>query len=130
MKASSESGECASLISTGFFSVLGAVCGPGMGLSVSFSGATAKWLPRPGFGPSQRDFPAEERVYRRRTEESLRVARACVALGRTISCKKEPSILVSRVQLARAKEERHMDVLPTAEATRPFGRLRRVWRRG
>src|SRR6267143_502603 len=84
MKASSESGECASLISTGSFSVFGAVCGPGMGVSVSFSGATSKWLPRPGFGPSQRDFPAEERVYRRRTEDSVRVAGACVALGRAI----------------------------------------------
>src|SRR6266513_1878398 len=40
MKASSESGECASLISTGSLSVFEAVCGPGMGLFVSFSGAT------------------------------------------------------------------------------------------
>src|SRR5437667_3121293 len=103
MKASSESGECASLISTGSFSVFGAVCGPGMGVSVSFSGATSKWLPRPGFGPSQRDFPAEERVYRRRTEENVRVAGACVALGRAISCKKEPSILVSGEQLGAAQ---------------------------
>src|SRR5438309_4614231 len=56
MKASSESGECASLISTGSLSVFEAVCGPGMGLFVSFSGATlagpdhftrnAKRLPR------------------------------------------------------------------------------------
>src|SRR5882757_3963903 len=73
----------------------------------SFSGATSKWLPRPGFGPSQRDFPAEERVYRRRTEDSVRVAGACVALGRTISCNREPSILMSGEQLAGAKEERH-----------------------
>src|SRR5229473_1501020 len=36
MKASSESGECASLISTGSFSVFEAVCWPDMGLSVSF----------------------------------------------------------------------------------------------
>src|SRR6266576_323955 len=64
-----------------------------------------KWLPRPGFGPSQRDFPAEERVYRRRTEDSVRVAGACVALGRAISCQREPSILVSGEQLAGAKEE-------------------------
>src|SRR6267143_1303727 len=93
-------------------------------------GATAKWLPRPGFGPSQRDFPAEERVYRRRTEESLRVARACVALGRAISCKREPSILVSGEQLAGAKEERHMDGIPKAKAKRPYGRWRRRRRRG
>jgi hypothetical protein len=36
MKASSESGECASLISTVSFSVLEAVCVPDMGLSVPF----------------------------------------------------------------------------------------------
>src|ERR1700724_1116194 len=108
MKASSESGECASLISTGSFSVFGAVCGPGMGVSVSFSAATATWLLRPGLGPSQRDFPAEERVYRRRTEDSMRVAGACVALDRAISCKREPSILVSCEQLEGAKEEKNM----------------------
>src|SRR5260370_19287524 len=45
MKASSESGECASLISTGSFSVFEAVCWPDMGLSVSFSSATPA---RPG----------------------------------------------------------------------------------
>src|SRR5207253_2872961 len=115
MKASSESGECASLISTGSFSVFEAVCWPGMGLLVSYSGATpagpghfsrtAKRSPDPGFGPSQKDFPAEERVYRRPTEENVRVAGACVALGRAISCKREPSILVSGEQLAGAKEE-------------------------
>src|SRR3984893_1273168 len=107
MKASSESGECASLISTGSFSVFGAVCGPGMGVSVSFLGATAMLLSRPGLGPSQRDFPAEERVYRRRTEDSMRVAGACVALGRTISCKREASILMYGEQLEGAKEEKH-----------------------
>src|SRR6266403_4178263 len=106
MKASSESGECASLISTGSFSVFGAVCGPGMGVSVSFSGATAKLLPRRGFGPSLRDFPAEERVYRRRTEDSVRVAGACVPLGRAISCKREPSILVSGEQLEGAQRKK------------------------
>src|SRR6266568_5017747 len=40
MKASSESGECASLISTGSFSVFEAVCWPGMGvLGTSFRAA-------------------------------------------------------------------------------------------
>src|ERR1700674_846222 len=75
MKASSESGECASLISTGSFSVLEAVCWPGMGVSVSFSRSTptrpghfaynreaVAWpllwffperLSRPGEGPSE-----------------------------------------------------------------------------
>src|SRR6266550_5267433 len=130
MKASSESGECASLISTGSFSVFGAVCGPGMGVSVSFSAATSKWLPRPGFGPSQRDFPAEERVYRRRTEDSVRVAGACVALGRAISCQREPSILVPGEQLAGAKEEWDMDGIPKAKAKRPCGRWRRRRRPG
>src|SRR5436190_20130905 len=70
MKASSESGECASLISTVSFSVFEAVCWPGMGVSVSFSGATpqsqvvsyatSERPPRPGFGSSQRDFPVNE----------------------------------------------------------------------
>src|SRR6266852_5251905 len=101
MKASSESGECASLISTGSFSVF--VCGPGMGVSVSFSAATATWLPRPGLGPSQRDFPAEDRLYRRRTEEGMRVAGACVARDRAITCKREPSILVCGEQLEGAE---------------------------
>src|SRR5229473_894821 len=40
MKASSESGECASLISTVSFSVFEAVCWPGMGVFVPFSSAT------------------------------------------------------------------------------------------
>src|SRR6266550_659045 len=105
MKASSESGECFSLISTGSFSVFGAVCGPGMGVSVSFSGATSKWLPRPGFGPSQRDFPAEERVYRRRTEDSVRRRGLRGARPGDFLQEREPSILVSGEQLAGAKEE-------------------------
>src|SRR4029077_1228287 len=80
MKASSESGECASLISTGSFSVFEAVCWPDMGSSVSFCSAAlqgrvvvtpaSKQLPRPGFSSSQRDFPRKERVYRRRTKET------------------------------------------------------------
>src|SRR6266576_6603914 len=116
MKASSESGECASLIATGSFSVFGAVCGQGMGVSVSFSGAT-EVVASPWLGPSQRDFPAEERVYRRRTEDSVRVARDCVALGRAISCKREPSILVSGEQLAGAKEESIRDRQRYSEET-------------
>src|SRR5713101_5876749 len=39
MKASSESGECASRISTGSFSVFEAACRPGINVSVSFSSA-------------------------------------------------------------------------------------------
>src|SRR6266849_10684743 len=127
MKASSESGECASLISTGSFSVF--VCGPGMGVSVSFSAATATWLPRPGLGPSQRDFPAEERVYRRRTEDSMRVAGACVALDRAISCKREPSILVSGEQLEGA-QGREEFVIAKAKGKKPCARRRRRRRRG
>src|SRR5437879_13874476 len=100
MKASSESGECASLISTGSFSVFGAVCGPGMGVSVSFSGATSTWLPRPGFGPSQRDFPAVERVYRRRAEDSVLAAGACVAQARASSSKQVPDTLAACDQYA------------------------------
>src|SRR6266566_9259406 len=112
MKASSESGECASLISTGSLSVFEAVCGPGMGLFVSFSGATLagpdhfacnrEAAASPWLALSQRDFPTGERVFRRRTEENVRVAGACVALGRAISCKRKPSILVSGEQLGAA----------------------------
>src|SRR5207244_9183046 len=71
MKASSESGECASLISTVSFSVFEAACWPGMGVSVSSSGATPQSQvlshatlersSRPSFGSSQRDFPVNER---------------------------------------------------------------------
>ena len=80
MKASSESGECASLISTGSLSVFEAVCGAGMGLFVSFSGATRagpdhftcnrEAAASPWLALSQRDFPTGERVFRRRTEET------------------------------------------------------------
>src|SRR6266478_6231648 len=115
MKASSESGECASLISTVSFSVLEAVCWPGMGVSVSFSvrppaksgrfHATWERSSRPGFGSSQRDFPVNEWVYRRRTGENVRVAGACLAQGRAISCKRKPSTLVSNEQLAGVPEK-------------------------
>src|SRR3981189_430707 len=82
MKASSESGECASLISTGSFSVCEAVCWPGMGLSVPFplrarlcrviSCSTAQHLVRPGLGSSQRDVPAEEGSFGDEQEKSAR----------------------------------------------------------
>ena len=52
---------------------------------------------------SQRDFPTGERVFRRRTEEDVRVAGACVALGRAISGKRKPSISVSGEQLGAAR---------------------------
>src|SRR5438094_9543337 len=110
MKASSESGECASLISTVSFSVFEAACWPGMGVSVSFSGATPQSQvlshatlersSRPSFGSSQRDFPVNEWVYRRRTGEKVRVAGACLAQGRAISCKGKRSTSVSNEQLA------------------------------
>src|SRR5260370_33996135 len=74
MKASSESGECASLISTGSFSVFEAVCWPGMGvLGSSFRAArrgrgnlrcapelTGVDSPRLGFPP--RDFLRDGRL--------------------------------------------------------------------
>src|SRR6266700_2596605 len=136
MKASSESGECASLISTGSLSVFEAVCGPGMGLFVSFSGATLagsdhftcnrEEAASPGLALSQRDFPTGERVFRRRTEENVRVAGACVALGRAISCKRKPSILVSGEQLGGRQELRAANVT----AKRPYGRWRRRRTRG
>src|SRR6266446_10067629 len=116
MKASSESGECASLISTVSFSVFEAVCWPDMGLSVSSSAATragrvilsaaAKPLRRPGFGSSQRDFPKKEWVFRGRTGEKVRVAGSCVAPGRANSCKGKTSILASGEQLEEGRQNR------------------------
>src|SRR6266705_915934 len=90
------------------------------------SRATSKRLPRPGSGSSQRDFPTEDRVYRRRTEENVRVAGACVALGRAISCSPKPSILVSGEQLGGRQELRAANVT----AKRPCGRWRRRRTRG
>src|SRR4029077_11547761 len=113
MKASSESGECASLISTVSFSVFEAVCWPDMGLSDSFSSATParpgrfkrnlEGVASPGFGSSQRDIPAEERVYRRRTGENVRVAGACVAPRPAISCKSNPNISAPGEQLEEGR---------------------------
>src|SRR6266849_5663199 len=113
MKASSESGECASLISTVSFSVFEAVCWPDMGLSVSSSGttragwvifsATAKRLRRPSFDSSQRDFPKKELVFRGRTGEKVRVAGSCGAPDRANSCKGKTSILASGEQLEEGR---------------------------
>src|SRR5260370_41123741 len=97
MNASSASGECASLISTGSFSVFEAVCWPDMGLSVSCSSATPA---RPGhfkcklrsgclaleLVPPERDFPTEEGLSET-SGRNLRIAGDCVALGRAISCR-------------------------------------------
>src|SRR6266700_4522261 len=93
MKASSESGECASLISSGSFSVFEAVCWPGMGvLGSSFRAArrgrgnlrcapelTGVHSPRLGF--PQRDFLRYGKLCLESAEENLRVAGACVALA-------------------------------------------------
>src|SRR6266566_6431449 len=100
MKASSESGECASLISSGSFSVFEAVCWPGMGvLGSSFRAArrgrgnlrcapelTGVDSPRLGFPP--RDFLRDGSLCLESAEENLRVAGACVALGRAILTRK------------------------------------------
>src|SRR5712692_5234977 len=124
MKASSESGECASLISTGSFSVFEAVCWPGMGVSVSSSSATPA---RPGHSMYNCKAAASTwcwflperlshrgRVYRRRTEEN------CASLGRAISCNSKPSILMSREQLERARRrgEKWLQVLQRRDHTR------------
>src|SRR6266481_7953359 len=113
MNASSESGECASLISTGSFSVFEAVCWPDMGLSVPIPvrlrrgrvipRTASKRLPGPGAGSSQRDFPTEEgsigderkKLARRR---GLRGARPGDFL------QEKPSISVSGEQLERDKQ--------------------------
>src|SRR5260370_10892770 len=97
MNASSESAECASLITVGSFSYFEAVCWPDMGLSVYCSSATPA---RPGhfkcklrsgclaleLVPPERDFPTEEGLSET-SGRNLRIAGACVALGRAISCK-------------------------------------------
>src|SRR6266849_7252911 len=100
MKASSESGECASLISTGSFSVFEAVCWPGMGvLGSSFRGArrgrgNLRCAPEPtGVHSPRLRFPKETSSVTGgsvwgRAEENLRVAGACVALGRAILTRK------------------------------------------
>src|SRR6266567_341394 len=81
MKASSESGECASFISTVSFSVFEAACWPDMGLLVSFQVRTrSAWL-RPAL-ILPRDYPAHERVCRRRTGENVRVTGASEAPSR------------------------------------------------
>src|SRR5258708_21545654 len=95
MKASSESGECASLISTVSFSVFEAACWPDMGLLVSFQVRTrSAWL-RPAL-ILPRDYPAHERVCRRRTGENVRVTGACEAPGRTILCSQSVTYLRPR----------------------------------
>src|SRR6266513_4866938 len=109
MKASSESGECASLISTVSFSVFEAVCWPGMGVSVSFSGATPQSqvvsyatlerLPRPGLVLPRETFPQSRRSTGGEQEKNARVASASLAQGRAISCKGKPSILAPCEQL-------------------------------
>src|SRR6267143_1850246 len=86
MKASSESGECASLISTGSFSVFEAVCWPGMGLSVSFCGATPA---RPGRSHEQSQsrclglawVPPRETFPRRRGSIGDERKRTCASQG-------------------------------------------------
>src|SRR6266851_2532274 len=114
MNASSESGECASLISTGSFSVFEAVCWPDMGLSVSYSSAAPA---RPGHStyklrsgclalvlvPPRETFPPKKGLSET-NGRNLRVAGACVALGRAISCKRKPSISASGEQLGRDKQ--------------------------
>src|SRR5260370_6155554 len=99
MKASSESGECASLISTVSFSILEAVCWPDMGLLVSL-GAHAKRLASLPALVLPRDYPACARVNRSRTGENARVAGVCKAPGRTIFCRPKPNILLCCEQLA------------------------------
>jgi len=103
IKASSESGECASLISTGFFLGPGGCLWPGMGLSVSFqvqprSGCLARALvlPRETFRGGEGLSETNGRKLARR--------KACVALAGH-SCKTEPSILMSGEQLEGAKKE-------------------------
>src|SRR6266568_4778999 len=81
MKASSESGECASLI-----------------LLVSFQVRTrSAWL-RPAL-ILPRDYPAHERVCRRRTGENVRVTGACEDARPDDNLQPKPNILACREQL-------------------------------
>src|SRR5438552_14915191 len=64
----------------------------------------------PGLLFPRETFPHGGRVFRRRTEENVRVAGTCVALGRAISCKRKPSILVSGEQLGAALGVGDMEV--------------------
>src|SRR6266567_6243656 len=108
MKASSESGECASLISTVSFSVFEAACWPDMGLLVSFQVRTrSAWL-RPAL-ILPRDYPAHERVCRRRTGENVRVTGACEDARPDDNLQPKPNILACREQLAGPWFERQRE---------------------
>src|SRR6266850_6339468 len=81
MKASSESGECASLISTGDFSVFEAVCLAAMGwifLLVSWASFLA------GPRTPRRDVQLQGGAAGRQTGKDVRIAGTCAALGRAI----------------------------------------------
>src|SRR6267154_221520 len=119
MNASSESGECASLISTGSFSVFEAVCWPDMGLSVPIPvrlrrgrvipRTASKRLPGPGAGSSQRDFPTEEGSI---GDERRKLARrrGLRGAGPGDFLQEKPSISASREQLEGDKQgKRIMD---------------------
>src|SRR6266567_1690457 len=115
MKASSESGECASLISTVSFSVFEAACWPDMGLLVSFQVRTrSAWL-RPAL-ILPRDYPAHER--------------GCRGAKPATICKRKPNILACREQLAgpwfeRQRERKRRRGIAGFTAKRPCERWRR-----
>src|SRR5882762_2491796 len=89
MKASSESGECASLISTGDFSVFEAVCGAAMGCV--FLVLSWAWL-----FPERRSAP---RGRRRETNGKGRAHRwELRGAGPDDFCKAKPSILAAKGQ--------------------------------
>src|SRR6267154_5906263 len=113
MNASSESGECASLISTGSFSVFEAVCWPDMGLSVPIPvrlrrgrvipRTASKRLPGPGAGSSQRDFPTEEGSIGDERKKLAR-RRGLRGAGPGDFLQEKPSISASPEQLERDKQ--------------------------
>src|SRR5258706_1955643 len=113
MNASSESGECASLISTGSFSVFEAVRSAGMGLCVSIPvrlrrgrvipRTASKRLPGPGAGSSQRDFPTQEGSIGDERKKLAR-RRGLRGAGPGDFLQEKPSISASGEQLERDKQ--------------------------
>jgi hypothetical protein len=97
MKASSESGECASLISTGSFSVFEAVCLPAMGLLVPLFCL--------GLVPSRETFSSREAAAEDEQKGRAR-RRGLLGAGPGYFCKRKPNTLGSGEQTVARKAAR------------------------
>src|ERR1700674_1895458 len=110
MKASSESGECASLISTGSFPVFEAACRPAMGLLNSSSVADPNGrgaFPRnrgavthPGLSSPQRQLPVTERLCQETNGRKQARRRGLRGAWPGDSCRGKPSISAAGGQTA------------------------------